>query len=95
MPDKPLAAVADSVDQLRIASTIKFNNVQAVDDKLFQDQFDGELFVITERIMLDDYFDDYDFEDRPVLPESPRLNEFDTNTYPPRIRLPTITDYQR
>jgi len=33
---------------------------------------------------LDDYFDDYDFEDRPVLVESPRLNEFDTNTYIPR-----------
>ena len=30
---------------------------------------------------LDDYFDDYDFEDRPVLVESPRLNEFDTNTF--------------
>jgi hypothetical protein len=29
----------------------------------------------------DDYFDDYDFEDRPILVESPRLNEFDTNTY--------------
>lgn len=28
----------------------------------------------------DDYFDDYDFEDRPILVESPRLNEFDTNT---------------
>jgi len=41
----------------------------ASDDHLFQDHFD------------DNYFDDYDFEDRPLLVESPRLNEFDTNTY--------------
>ena len=32
-------------------------------------------------LSLDNYFDDYDFEDRPVLVESPRLNEFDTNMY--------------
>ena len=30
---------------------------------------------------LDGYFDDYDFEDRPVLPESPRLNEFDADAF--------------
>jgi len=31
--------------------------------------------------MIDDYFNDDDFEDRPLLVESPRLSEFDTNTY--------------
>jgi hypothetical protein len=30
---------------------------------------------------VDNYFDDYDFEDRPVVAESPRLTEFDTATY--------------
>ena len=34
-------------------------------------------------LTLDNYFDDYDFEDRPILAESPRLNEFETNAYLP------------
>jgi len=32
-------------------------------------------------LIADTYFDDYDFEDRPVLEESPRINEFDTHMY--------------
>jgi hypothetical protein len=45
----------------------------------FQDSFDGT----SGRgcpLTVDNYFDDYDFEDRPDIEESPRIDEFDANS---------------
>jgi hypothetical protein len=54
----------------------------AVEDRLdsddaFHDHFDGCAWNISADA--DSYFNDCDFEDRSILLESPRLNEFDTN----------------
>jgi hypothetical protein len=45
----------------------------------FQDSFDGS-FGRECPLTVDNYFDDYDFEDRPDIEESPRIDEFDANT---------------
>jgi hypothetical protein len=45
----------------------------------FQDHFDGNA-ALGYPLRLDHYFDDYDFEDRPDIRDSPRLVEFDANS---------------